>query len=110
MYARVTSAKIALDKIDLFRRIYEESVVPAAREQEGFRGICLLVDPRSGEGLSISYWESEEDARENEKSRYYQEQVAKFVPFYVRQPIREGYEVLVRAWGHEDVPAAGKKE
>jgi heme-degrading monooxygenase HmoA len=94
MYARITSAQIALDKIDRFKKIYEESVVPAARKQKGFKGICLMVDPKTGEGISMTFWESEQDALANEKNLYYQRQVAKFIPFYKRQPIREGFEVL----------------
>ncbi len=94
MYARVTSAEIFKEKIDQFIEIYAEYVVPEAKQQKGFKGIHLLIDRKSGEGMAISYWESEEDALANEKSRYYQEQVARFITFYARQPIREGYEVF----------------
>jgi len=96
MYARVTSARILPERIEQFKKIYEKSVVPAAKKQKGFKGICLMINPRTGEGLSIGYWNSEEDALANEKNLYYQEQVAKFIPFYQRQPIREGYEILVK--------------
>lgn len=96
MFARVTSARIDKDKIEQFKKIYLESVVPAAKEQKGFKAICLMVDPKTGEGLSITYWESEEDALASEKNLYYQQQVAKFLPFFIRDPIREGYEVIVQ--------------
>lgn len=95
MYARVTSAEIFKEKIDQFIAIYEECVVPAAKKQKGFKGIHLMVDRETGNGMAISYWESEEDALANEKNRYYQEQVARFITFFAQQPIREGYEVLV---------------
>lgn len=96
MYARVTSGRIDSDKIKQFKKIYEHSVVPAAKKQKGFKGICLLIDPKTGEGLSIGYWETEEDALANESNLFYQQQVARFLPFYTRDPIREGYEVLVK--------------
>jgi heme-degrading monooxygenase HmoA len=96
MYARVTSALIDIKRIEQFRKIYEKSVVPAAKKQKGFKGISLMVNPKSGEAMSISYWDTEEDALANEKNLYYQEQVAKFIPAYKRQPIREGYEILVK--------------
>jgi hypothetical protein len=35
MYARATLALINIDKIEQFRKIYEESVVPAAKKQKG---------------------------------------------------------------------------
>ncbi len=97
MFARVTSARIDTDKIEQFRRIYAESVVPAAKKQKGFKGICLMVNRETGEGLSIGYWASEEDALASEKNLFYQQQVARFLPFYTRDPIREGYEVMVQA-------------
>ena len=95
MFARVTSAQIDPKNIEQFRKIYAESVVPAARKQKGFRGISLMFDPKTGDGLSIGYWNSEEDCIATERNLFYQEQVAKFIPFYVKHPIRDGYEVLV---------------
>ena len=96
MYARVTSAQIDQENIEEFKNIYEESVVPAAKKQKGFRGITLMFDLNTGDGLSISYWNSEEDAIATEKNLFYQEQVAKFIPFYIKHPIRDGYAVLVQ--------------
>lgn len=97
MFARLTRARIKVDRIDEFIRLYEESVIPAAKSQKGYSGAYLLVDRQSGEAICITLWESEKDALANEESRYYLEQVAKFVNFYARPPIREGYEVSVRA-------------
>ena len=96
MYARVTSAQIDPKNIEQFKKIYEESVIPAAKKQKGFRGISLMVNLKTGDGLSIGYWDSEEDAVATEKNLFYQEHVAKFIPFYVKHPIREGYEVLIQ--------------
>jgi heme-degrading monooxygenase HmoA len=95
MYARVTSAEIFKEKIDQAIDIYREYVVPAAKKQKGFKGIHLLVDHESGYVISITYWESKENALDNEKSLYYQEQVARFISFYTRQPIREGFDVPI---------------
>jgi len=97
MFARLTTAQIPIDRIDRFIKIYEESVVPAAKSQKGYKGIYLLVDRKTGKGVSIGLWESEEDAIANEENCYYQEQVAKFITFYTKPPIREGYEVVVQA-------------
>lgn len=97
MFARFTTAQIPIERIDIFIKIYEESVVPAAKSQKGYKGIYLFVDRKTGKGVSIGLWESEEDAIANEENRYYQEQVAKFITFYTIPPIREGYEVVVQA-------------
>lgn len=96
MYARVTSAQIDPKNIEKLKKIYEESVVPAAKKLKGFRGISLMINPETGDGLSIGYWNSEEDCIATEKNLFYQEQVAKFIPFYVKHPIRDGYEVLIQ--------------
>lgn len=96
MYARVTSAQIDPKNIERLKKIYEESVVPAAKKLKGFRGISLMINPETGDGLSIGYWNTEEDCIATEKNLFYQEQVAKFIPFYVKHPIRDGYEVLIQ--------------
>jgi heme-degrading monooxygenase HmoA len=96
MYARVTSAQIDLKSIEKFTDIFEKSVVPAAKKQKGFKEIVLMIDSKTGEGMAIGYWESEENALATEKNLFYQEQVAKFLPLYTRNPIRQGYEVFVK--------------
>ena len=95
MYARVTSAQIDPKNVKKFKEIYEESVVPAAKKQKGFQAISLMINRETGDGLSVGYWDTEEDAIATEKNLFYQEQVAKFIPYYVRHPIRDGYEVLI---------------
>jgi heme-degrading monooxygenase HmoA len=97
MYTRLTIMQVDTDRIDEGIEFYEESIVPAAKTQKGFRGIYLLVDRKTGKSISLTLWDSEEHAIANEKSRYYQEQVVKGVQFYTKPPIREGYEVVIQA-------------
>lgn len=96
MFARLTISRISPDRIDEFIKLYKESVLPAAKSQKGYRGTNLMVDRKTGNGVAVSLWESEEDAVANEKNLYYQEQVVKFRTFYKKPPIREGYEVVIR--------------
>jgi heme-degrading monooxygenase HmoA len=96
MFARLTITQMKTDKVNEGIRLYRESVVPAVKTQKGFRGAYLLSNAESGKGISISIWDSEEDALANEKSGYYQEQVAKFKDIFSAPPIREGYEVAVQ--------------
>ncbi len=97
MFARLTIVQVKSDKIDETIKIFEENVIPAAKSQKGFRGGYLLTDPKTGKGISITLWDSEEDAIANEQSGYYQEQVAKFKDFFTAPPVREGYEVSLQA-------------
>ena len=97
MFARLTIVQSNPDKMDEVTKLFQESVVPAAKSQKGYRGMYLLNDPKTGKGISISLWDSEEDAIANEKSGYYQEQVGKFKEYFTAPPVQEGYEVSVRA-------------
>lgn len=93
MFARITITQMKTDKMQEAIRLYKESVVPTAKSQKGFCGIYLLSDFKTGKGLSISMWDSEEDAIANENSGYYQEQLGKFKDFFTTPPSQEGYEV-----------------
>jgi len=96
MFARITTAETKIVWIDKFIKIYEESVVPAAKQQKGYGGAYLLVDRKTGKGVSVTLWDCEEDALANEKSHYYQEQLVKFMNILTKPPIREGYEVVIQ--------------
>ena len=95
MFARVTSIHVKTEYIEEVIKIYNESVVPAAKSQKGFKRIFFFLDRESGTGYSIALWETQEDAIANEKSLYYQEQLIKFVPYFKSDPIKEGYEVII---------------
>lgn len=97
MFARMTTLFIKPDKIDEAIRIYESSVMPAAREQKGFRMAKLLLDRNSGRAISITFWETEEDAAANEENLYYQDQLVKFMNIYAADPVREGYDVAIES-------------
>ncbi len=95
-FARVTITQSKIESFDEIVKLYSESVVPAAKAQKGYLGILLLSNRETGKGMSIALWESEEDAIANEKSGYYQEQIAKLKDYSTALPVREGYEVSVK--------------
>jgi heme-degrading monooxygenase HmoA len=95
-FARLTITQSKVESVDEMVKIYRDSVVPAAKSQKGYLGILLLTNRETGKGISIAIWESEEDAIANEKSGYYQEQVAKFKAYFTAPPVREGYEVSIK--------------
>lgn len=97
MFARLTIVQVKIDKMDETIKIYEDSVVSAAKLQKGFQGAYLLTDSHTGKGISCTLWDSEEDAVANEQSGYYQEQIAKFKDFFTAPPAQEGYEVSVQS-------------
>jgi len=97
MYARMLIIQVQLDKLDEAVQLFQESVVPFARQQSGFVSIMLLTDPSNGQGVSVSIWESEADLKANEASGYFQEQLARFSSLFVVPPVRTIYEVSVHS-------------
>ena len=93
MFARVSIIQVKSDQIDEAIKIYAESVTPARKAQKGSHGAYLFTDRKTGKGMAITLWDSEEDAIANEQSGYYQEQISKFKDVFAAPPVREGYEV-----------------
>ena len=97
MYVRVTTVQIQPGKVDEAIRLYQESVVPAAQQQPGYRSTMLVTDRASGKGMAITVWATEAEMLASEASGYYSEQTAKFAPLLTAAPVREVYELSVTA-------------
>ena len=63
MYAAVTTAPVRPDKLAEARRFAREVILPFARRQPGFLGCLELLDPATGQTLSIMLYATEADAR-----------------------------------------------
>jgi len=96
MHARVVSMEIRPMDIEEANRIYQDLVVPAAKEERGFRGALLLTDPYTGEGVSISLWESEDDLHASEASGFYHRKLDQLDALFISTPLRKHYEVSVQ--------------
>ena len=62
----------------------------------GASRLYVLMDRKTGKGLTIALWETEADMTAGEASGYYQQQVAKFKDILSAAPVREAYEVTVK--------------
>ena len=93
MHARVVSMEMLPTEVREAVRIYQGRVVPAAREEEGFRGALMLTDPDTGEALSISLWNSEEDMHASEASGFYHRKLNELDALFISTPVRKHYEV-----------------
>jgi len=98
MVVRATEAEI-----DVVRRspdeaivVFEESVLPALRDQDGYQG-CYVLLSEEGKMLVLTFWDDRQAARETRQSGFYEAQVAKFTDLvlYRQQPGREMYDVVV---------------
>ena len=95
MHARVTTSQARSEALEEAIRIVQESILPAARQQPGFRGLLHLADRGSGKGLTVSLWETEAAMRASEESGYYREQLDKVLTLLVAQPLPAAYEVVI---------------
>lgn len=96
MYARVTTIQIQPGKTEEGIQIFQDSVVLAARQQQGFKGALLLTDQNTNKGYAITFWETEADMKAGESSGYYQAQLAKVASIVAAPPTQESYEVSVK--------------
>jgi heme-degrading monooxygenase HmoA len=97
MYARVTTVAVRPDKVNDVVTIFQGSIVPDVTAAQGCKGISLLVDPTTGNGLSITYWDTAANAQAYESSGGYQQQVAKVAQYFAGPPTVATYEVPVRS-------------
>ena len=97
MYARVVTNQLQPGKKEQWMSIVRDSIVPAAKQQKGFKGFVVLKDPNSDKGIGYSMWETEADLKANEANNFYQEQIAKLKGVLAETPVREIYEVIVLA-------------
>jgi hypothetical protein len=94
MVARVTHVRVKPEDIDESVRLFDESVIPAAEQEDGFMGALLLVRA-DGRALVIDLAASIENAHANERNGFYQSQVTKFAGKIIDHPTREFYDVRV---------------
>jgi heme-degrading monooxygenase HmoA len=93
MFARMVSFAPRRDAVEELVALYQSSVIPAATEQKGFRGATLLTDRANARATSITFWESEADLLQSEKSGYFRRQLEALREHLVDEPVRTVYEV-----------------
>ena len=96
MYSRITEFQVKIEKIEQGIELYRKSVVPASKEQKGYVKTLGMIDRLSGKGISLTIWQSEEDALASEKNLYYQKQLIKFLNFLEKPAYtRDFYEIVI---------------
>ena len=95
-HARVLTATTQLGKMDEGMQIIRDSILPAARQQPGFKGGLWLLDRSTGKVIAITLWETEADLLAGETSGYLREQLGKVAHLLATQVVREMYEVTVQ--------------
>ncbi|MCR4410263.1 MAG: hypothetical protein QHH43_07130 [Candidatus Saccharicenans sp.] len=93
MIARVTIFHVRPEKVEEAIKLYETSVIPETRMQNGFTGGYLLTDRASGRGMSLTFWQTQEHVVASEENLHYQQQLVKFLDMFASPPIKEQYTI-----------------
>lgn len=95
MWVRMTYLTIYTTNIEAARVFYYgEDISGVVRQQPGYRFNYLLESVEEpGEAISITAWDSREDAEAYESSGVYEEMLTRFGRFYARPPTLKNYEV-----------------
>ena len=97
MYARVTLAQIQPGKIDELTHFLRDNVVPAAKTQQGFKGLLVLTDENTNKGIAIALWETAAAMATSEASDgYYTVQLARGAHFFAAPPERSVYQLNIQ--------------
>jgi heme-degrading monooxygenase HmoA len=93
MFARLVSAQIKNDKLNELIKIWKERDIPAMKSVKGYRGAYLLTDSKTNKGISMTFWDSEEDSIADEQSSLHQKQVDMYKRLLTGEPIHRLYNV-----------------
>jgi heme-degrading monooxygenase HmoA len=67
MFGRVTRLEGSPEQMAAGEDYVKGTILPAARQLDGFRGVLSLTDREGGKGLTITFWETEEAMRASEE-------------------------------------------
>ena len=96
MFARVTLLEIDTLRVDMREAVdlYRGDVVPELRQQPGYAGALVLTTPE-GKGVTITFWETAEQADSTGSSGFYPELLGRYTTLFRAPPGREHYEVAL---------------
>jgi len=96
MYARITTTPISPYRLEEAISLARETILPAARQQPGFKSYLMLVDKSAGVAITITFWQDETDRQiSGVNSAYYKESISKIVPLLSGAPVVEDFEVVL---------------
>ncbi len=96
MYARVTKLRFPPSmKTEVVG--VAQGLAPILMRQRGFGGLDVLTDPAAGEGVIVSFWETEADAQASEADASYIGQMSMMSSFLSHPLAPKTYEANVRA-------------
>jgi quinol monooxygenase YgiN len=97
MVTRIVTVQIKPGQLEEAVRIFQDSILPAARQQPGFKSLTLLTDPATGKAMSVGHWSTEADLKASETNGFLQEQFAKFAQVIAAPPVREVFQISAQS-------------
>ena len=96
MFARLVSGQTKVEKLDKVIKIWKEKDTPQMKSVKGYRGSYLLTDRKTGQVISITFWDSEMDAIADEQSTLHQQQVSLYQDIIPGEYSHQRYEISAR--------------
>lgn len=87
MLVRLTFVNFLIGRLEEAKKIYHDEIVPLVKQQKGNLD-CRLLEPvdSSDDYISMTVWESKEDADAYHSSGIYREMVDMIQPLYSKNP------------------------
>ncbi len=92
MYVRLTYLKFLPGKVEEAKRIYNSELVPVVKKQKGNLD-CKMLEPidNADDYISMTVWDSKEDADAYQASGVYRQLVDRVRDSYARDPVLKVY-------------------
>jgi len=92
MVVRLTYFNFTPGKIDELKKFYNEVAVPTLRKQKGNIN-CILLEPvnQNDEYISMTSWESQEDADAYQSKGVYKQLIDQVRKFFAKEPTLRVY-------------------
>jgi heme-degrading monooxygenase HmoA len=95
MYARLTNIRFPSNmKAEVVA--VAQGLAPVLENQRGFKGLQVLTDPNAGEGIIVSFWETEAEAEASEAGASHIGQMSMMSSFLDEPLVPKTYEVSVK--------------
>lgn len=98
MYARMVSLQISPEKMDEFIQAWRSAMLPAAQQQQGWKGGRLLVDRDRSKAVIEGLWATEADeAATGQGTDFSAKQQARLAGLLTAPPVVERFEIVAEA-------------
>jgi heme-degrading monooxygenase HmoA len=93
MFARLVSAQVKGGKLDEVIRIWKEEDIPLMKSVKGYQGAYLFTNHKTSNAISMTLWDTEEDAIADERSALHSKQLDMFKGLMTGEPVAHRYEI-----------------